>query len=458
MIALLTAIVVMLAATLLISLTRKLVDAHMSRLINAQISLSESSAADGLAFLLADQGLGAASEPINFELAGVRTDFTLLESGNASIRTGFYSIEHPDEAVVIPIGNRLVSAENIGRSTVLVTFYSGDTFNSTAEFVIETDLLPAAGTPITFEGEDGAIIIFEDGGKSLICVVTVSGVQFSTAVDSRILSAQSMLSSAESPDGLPLLIVTSGTNRGTMYNCSSGQTQDLGSPSGTCPVFLSDGSIFGSFSESSSNFGIATIQDVFGGDFNNDGREDIAFATRFSLAVYSGATGDIFRIGPGGTLVCWGSVESRTGLSGMWRMPNGEEKWFRLGYEGFTEFTPELSYKLGWQERFQGRGNTLTGIIDGIAVVASSSGYVLELLSGDIFTGDADGGETDFFSTTGNGVEACFNPVYGDGVELVFSTVNHYRGDPYTGETYKFSIYESGSSARVFHSIEGLDL
>ncbi|MCP4647200.1 MAG: hypothetical protein GY852_05595, partial [bacterium] len=131
MIALLAAVVVMLAATLLIGLTRRMVAAHVNRLDAAQIVLSESSASDGLAFLLADQGLGAASEPLRFELAEVTTDFTLKQSGAASIRTGFFSVDNIQRAVVIPIGSRLVSAEVADRSTVLITFYSGDTFQST---------------------------------------------------------------------------------------------------------------------------------------------------------------------------------------------------------------------------------------------------------------------------------------------------------------------------------------
>ncbi len=460
MIALLAAVVVMLAATLLITLTRKLVDAHVSRLFDAQISLSESSAADGLAFLLAENGPSASGGPLNFEFAGVVTEFSLTESGTAGIRTGFYSLQNALSAVFVPAGSRLISAQSINDSSALITFFRGDTFQSTAQFVIETDLLPASGISYTTSlGEDGAIIVFEGSSKSLICVVTSAGIQLSTPVASRILSTRSMLSAGEAPDGTPMLIVTNGSNHGFVYNCETGNPQSIDSPSGTCPVFLSNGELFGSFSEtSSSSFGSAQVIDVFNGDFNNDGCADVAFATRFSLTVYSGSTGELLKISPGGSLTSWGSVEGRTGLCGMWNMPFAGDKWFRLGFEGFTEFHPEMVYDLGWQGRFQGRGNTLTGFIDGMAVIASSTGYVLELLGGDVFTGDADGGETDFFSATENGVEACFNPVYGDGVELAFSTVNHYRGNRYAGETYKFSIYDSGSRTRVFHSIEGLDL
>ncbi len=60
-------------------------------------------------------------------------------------------------------------------------------------------------------------------------------------------------------------------------------------------------------------------------DFNNDGRDDMAFATRFSLSVYSGATGNLYTNAPGGSLTSWGSVDDRTGLCGMWHMPNGDD-------------------------------------------------------------------------------------------------------------------------------------
>lgn len=458
MIALLAALVVMMAATLLISLTRRMVDAHVGRLNAAQIALSESSAVDGLAFLLSQRGPGVASESQCFDLAGVSTKFTHLSTGTSDIRTGFYPVENAQRAIFIPAGDRLLCVQSIDESSVLITFYSGDTFQSTSEFVIETDLLPAAGTPFTIQGESGAIIVFEGGSESVICVVTSGGVQLQTTINSVILSSRSRLSAGEASDGTPLLIITGGGNQGVLYDCESGQAHQIGSPIGTCPVFLSDGTLFGSVFQGYSSFGIANIVDVFDGDFNNDGRGDIAFVTRFSLSVFSGATGEIFREAPGGSMTSWGSVGGRTGLCGMWNMPAGDDKWFRLGYDGFTEFDPEMVYELGWQGRFQGLGNTLTGFIDGSAVVASSSGYILELLSGEVFIGDADGGETDFFRTTENGVDACFNPVNGDGIELVFSAVNRYRGKETPGETYIFSIYESDGRLRVFHTLEGLDL
>lgn len=456
-IALMAAVIVMLAATLLIGLTRKMVKAHIERLNSAQIVLSESSAADGLAYLLSSEGPGAATEPLSFELASVSTDFTLLESGTAGIRTGFYPIPYAERALIIPAGSRLISAQPIDRYSVRITFYSGETFQSTSEFVLETDFVPSAGIPFTFDGEEGAIVVFEGVSKALLCVVTASGIQAQTLINNTVLSFTSQLSAGTAADGSPLLIVTGGSNTGTLYNCLTGQTQNLGSPSGTCPTFLPDGTLFGSFSESYSNFGAAHIQDVFGGDFNNDGREDIAFATRFSLSVFSAATGNLYRNAPGGSLTTWGSVDGRMGLCGMWHLPNGDDQWFRLGYDGFTEFTPELSYFLGWQGRFYGSGNTLTGFIDGSAVVASSSGYILELLTGELFSGDADGGEIDFFQITEDGIEAFFNPVNGDGISLSFSTENSYRGETGQGETHIFSIYESDGERRVFHSLEGLD-
>ncbi|MCK5133150.1 MAG: hypothetical protein KAR40_13495 [Candidatus Sabulitectum sp.] len=457
-IALLAAVVVMMAATLLIGLTRRLVDAHVGRLSAAQVTLSESSAADGLAFLLSQRGPAAASEPLHFDLAGVSTEFTLLETGTAGIRTGFYSVENALRAMFIPTGDRLVSIRKINESTVLITFFSGETFNPTSEFTFETDLNPVAGTPFMYQREEGAVVVLEGDGMALIAVVTSDGIQLQTSINSTVLSPRSRLSAGEASDGTPLLIITGGANLGTLYDCESGEPQHIGSPIGTCPVFLSDGSIFGSVIQAYSSFGIAHIVDVFSGDFNNDGMDDMAFTTRFSLSIYSGATGEILRASPGGSLTCWGSVGGRTGLCGMWKMPVGDDQWFRLGYDGFTKFSPGMVYELGWQGRFQGLGNTLTGIIDGSAVIASSSGYILELLNGEIFTGDADGGETDFFRTTENGVDACFNPVNGDGIELAFSTVNRYRGKKTPGETYIFSIYESDGRIRVFHTLEGLDL
>jgi len=95
MIAMITAVVVMLAATLLISLTERMVKAHQKRLLDAQIALSETSAADGLAYLLETEGSGAAAGTVSFELAGVATEFSLAETGSAGIRRGYYSLDDP---------------------------------------------------------------------------------------------------------------------------------------------------------------------------------------------------------------------------------------------------------------------------------------------------------------------------------------------------------------------------
>ena len=161
MIALLAAVIVMMAASLLIGLTRRLVDAHVERISSAQIALSESSAADGLAFLLSQRGPGVASEPLHFELAAVSTEFTHLETGTAGIRTGFYSVENPQDAVFIPAGDRLVSVQKIDQTSVLITFFSGDTFNPVSEYTFETDLFPAAGTPFVYQGAEGAVVVFD---------------------------------------------------------------------------------------------------------------------------------------------------------------------------------------------------------------------------------------------------------------------------------------------------------
>ena len=456
MIALLAAVVVMMAATLLISLTRRMVNSYLDRLNNAQISLSESSAADGLSLLLSQSGPGAANGDLQFDLAGVSTEFTLLETGTAGIRTGFFQLDNVFSAVVVPAGSHLVTLQGTGDSCVQVTFFSSDTFNPTTQFTIETDMRPVAGTPFVFHGEEAVIAVFEGAGITYLACFSSDGIQAGTVVDSDIYRYGSMISAGEAPDGSPLLIVTGGSNLGAVFNCETGEFSHVGSPAGTCPVFLSDGTMFGSVQQSFPSFGGAHIEDVFGGDFNNDGMPDVAFATRFSLSVYSGATHEIIKAGPGGSLVSWGSVEGRTGLCGMWKMPSGDIRWLRLAYDGFTDFNPDMVYELGWQGRFNGRGNTLTGIIDDSAVIASSTGYVLELLTGDVFTGNADGGEIDFFRIADNGVEACFNPVNGDGIQMTFSTQNRYRGETTPGETYTYSIYESEGRLNVFHALEGL--
>ena len=456
MIALLAAIIVMLAATLLISITRKMVRSHQNRIDVAQISLSEASAADGLANLIQEQGLSAVTPNTCFDLVNVVTEFSLLETSSTGIRQGFFSHEGADNSILIPVGNRLVVVESINELSTLISFYSGDSFQNTAEFEIPTDLIPVAGTPFSFNSENGVIVLFEGSGKSMLCVVTSEGLQASTLFEGRIYSSGSYLSANSSALGNPLLIISSASGNGTIYDCTTGQTQNLTSPSGTIPTFFSDGTVYGSPAGTSISFGGSSVQDVFNGDFNNDGREDIAFASNYSLIVYSSANGQLFRNAPGGSLVSWGSINGRMGLCGKWRLYNGTEQWFRLGYDGFSEFSPELVYDAGWSGRFYGSGNTLTGFIEGVASVASSSGYILELFSDGAFTGDVDGADIDFFHVSEDGIDAFLNPVNGDGVQLTFDVNNTFRGKTTIGQTRVFSIYESDAGRRVFHSLAGV--
>jgi len=453
MIALIAAVVVMLAATLLISLSERMVSSHMTRIRDAQVGLSEASAADGLAWLIQHQGTAAVSQGAVFDLAGVETRFTLVETGTAGIRSGFYQINDPDNTVIIPAGNRMITAYSNGEN-VTFTFYSNETFNSTLEFSIDTDMRPVAGTGIDIDGSSGAVVVLQGFGETRLAAVTEEGIVASTSAGILDISRGSILSAHCSVNGEPLVIITGGSCTGSFHNIATGQAYHVSSPPGTCPMFMPDGTVFGSFSGAAS-LGVARIVDAFSGDFNNDGRDDLAFATSFSLMVYSGATGELYRAGPGGSLVCWGDVQGRNGLSGMWLLPSGEERWLRLGYDGFSEFIPEMIYRAGWEGRFTGYGNTFAGFIDGAAVAASTSGYLQELLRGNVFIGNADGGPFDFFAPGEDGLEAVFNPVSGDGIKMIFETMNTCEGEDFRGNTHVFSVFETGEGPRVFHSLEG---
>ena len=457
MIAMITAVVVMLAATLLISLTERMVKAHQKRLLDAQIALSETSAADGLAYLLETEGSGAAAGTVSFELAGVATEFSLAETGSAGIRRGYYSLDDPSGTVIVPAGSSLITASRSSDGTVLIVFYSDETFQPTAEISVDTSMYPVAGTPLICDQGNGAVFILRGDGETMLCAVTREGVVASSTVGSVYIPSGSHLSAAVSENGIPSLITTNGSNLGALYNVASGESFHISSPLGTCPVFMADGSIFGTLSGSPASLGVRRVLDVFSGDFNNDGTSDMAFATSYSLSSVSGSNGELFCSAPGGSLVCWGEAQGRNGLVGMWTLPGGSEKWFRLGWDGFTEFVPENTYRMGWQGRFTALGNTFAGFLGEQAVVASSSGYIQELFPDGAFTGNSDGGDMDFFRLDGYGLEVLFNPVSGDGTKLVFNAVNTCMGETSRGSIHIFTMYETEERTRVFHSLEGVD-
>ena len=269
MIALVTAIVVMLAATLLITLTERMVSSHSERLLQAQVSLSEASAADGLAQMIAISGTGSAAGGASFQLAGVETELTLLETGTAGIRTGFYQLADPRGAVIIPTGSRLATVSTSGE-TVTVSFWGENTVNTMVEYTISTDMRPVAGTGITVDGENGAVVVLQGGGETMFLLVTPGGIAASAVTGTIPVSGGDILSAGASSSGNPLLAVTSGGSSGTLVNLETGITTQLSSPPGTCPFVMDDGTVFGSTSVGSA-FSIARVRDAFQGDFTAPG-------------------------------------------------------------------------------------------------------------------------------------------------------------------------------------------
>lgn len=456
MIALITALVVMLAATLLITLTEKMVDSHSRRLLDSQIALSEASGADYIAFLLQRYGTASADESFTCDLAGVRTEFTLEGSSSADLRRGLFPVDLQEGAVLVPTGSGLAAASIPEEGLVTLVFYGNESFQPYGEISLETSMIPVAGTALDSEGETVLFLVLQGGGETMIAVCTGQQVSATAVFPGEAVSEGSMLTAALSSGGDPLLIITDGTNGGTLFDPLTGEFAELVSPPGTCPVFMEDGTLFGTVSDQGPVFSFIRIKDVFFGDFNSDGTQDAAFASPFALSAFSGATDEVFSSAPGGNLVCWGEIQGRSGLVGMWRTTRGE-KWFRLGWDGFSEFVPEAALRLGWSGRFSGSGSVCAGFIDGTAVVASSSGYLRELFEGNAFTADLDGGYPDFLAESDEGLEAVYNPVSGEGITFRYSAMNYCRGEEYPGSAYLFSVYESGNGYSVYHTIDGTD-
>ncbi len=456
MIALMSALVVMLAATLLITLADRMVNGHADRIADTQIALSEASAADGLAWLLQCDGAGAVSGPVSFELAGVTTEFTLTGSGSSGIRTGFFSIDHPENTVAVPAGQMLITVTSAQGEGTVFSFYGNENFQVNFSYYLEESLIPLGGTPLINTEEADAVFILGSSEGNVLCAVGPEGIIALSEVQSIYAPSNGHMSGAVI-DGSPFLITTGGGNTGVIHDVSTGASAHISTPAGTCPAFWPDGSIFGETGAASPSFSLARVRDVFYGDFNSDGRDDIAFTTDRSLSWVSGATSDIYRTAPGGSLVCWGEVENRNGLVGMWKPSGGDPVWYRASWDGFAQFVPENIYQAGWEGRFTASGNTFAGFIDGAAVVRSSSGFFQQLFPDQAFFGDADKGALDFFRTVDDGLEACFNPVYGDGIRLVFDSRNSWMGNTEPGGTHVFNLYETGTGTRVFHDLEGVN-
>jgi hypothetical protein len=296
----------------------------------------------------------------------------------------------------------------------------------------------------------------EPDGDTVYSVI--DGEVTSMAADIVVWNPASLYSVGAAGDG-PGLIVTNGWNWAQLLVPETGKVYYGYSPSGTCPVFLPDGSVFGQFgNEPRFGFPGTGIADAFAGDFDRDGTPDVAWAGPVSMAFLSGRTGELtLDSSPGNLLVAWGSVGGRFDLGGCWMDAEGSREWRRLSYNGFQPYTSGGVLDYEWFGRVDGQNNMMAGIIGESIGTASLSLGELTLYcdAGSGFMGDVDGAGSDIVCLDGNGLRLVMNPLEGDGLVIRTSAGTRRGGTVVTRNGWDFYIYGEGDDRRVFVEGEG---
>jgi len=458
-IALAASVVVMLSVVLLLGYISRMVGTQFELEERAQARLTEESAVLGLAKLLRE---GRIEDVNNLpELTtGIMTTFFAVEDIQPTpprellIALGLYN-----DPIVLPSGTGLFIA---GTRNGLVEIGHIDPFTGRMSpgFPVEVCSAPiywdaAAGT---IEGESVAFVLTRDGNGDEIYCISSDGTINSTTSSVILWNGNSRLSVGEY-DSEPALLVSDGSNRSQMIAPGSGTILYGSSPSGTCPVFLDGGGLYGTFNaEPDNGFLGLQILDVFQGDFNRDGSSDIAWAGSATFAFQSGTSGEpIVDAIPGARLLAWGSLEGRFGLSGCWLQRDGTILWRRLSWNGFRDYSASGALNREWSGRFDGTNNMMMGIMgDSISIVSMSMGYARSICPAeDGLIGDIDGSTPDVICLESGDAALVMNPLDGDGLLLSTSTRTCRNDRMVTRNTWRFYIFGAGENRRIFIESEG---
>jgi hypothetical protein len=453
-IALAASVVVMLSVVLLLGYISRMVGTQVELEERAQARLTEESAVLGLARLLREGRIEDINNLPEFTTGIMTTFFAVEEIQPTPPRELLIALDSYSYPLVLPSGTGLFIA---GTRNGLIEIGLIDPFTGRMSpgFPVEVCDTPiywdvAAGS---IDGESVAFVLTREQNGDQIYCISSDGTVISTTSCVILWNGNSHLSVGEY-DSEPALLVSDGGNLSQMIAPGSGTILYGSSASGTCPVFLEEGGLYGTFStEPGFNILGLHVLDVFQGDFNRDGVSDIAWAGSTTFAFQSGTSSEpIVDAVPGGRLLAWGSLKGRFGLSACWLQRDGTKLWRRLSWIGFRDYSASGALNRDWSGRFDGSNNMMMGVMgDSISIVSMGMGYTRGICPAeDGLIGDIDGSTPDVISLESGDAALVMNPLDGDGL-LLSTCTRTYRADRMiTRNDWRFYIFGTGENRRIF--------
>lgn len=457
------ALVIALAASAVVALSVALLLGYINRMTleqarrerMAQARLSQASAGDMIGAMLASERVPFTNGDGFLELSGQTTRISYeSKTGLPPVRIGlssvaglegFRPVESSGSIVLAGVrGGRFEAwefdgstGEPLPRSPIVICEASGDWL--AAGFGRGSGRLFAAAS----EGPSGVTV----------SLVGVDGSVVGVATDLPSLDGFAR-AEAGTAGGQPVLVL-SGPAGARAFYFASGESVEMTSPPGTCPV-MARGAIWTASTREDAAEGEAYIPvlDVLRGDWDADGSEDICWIAGDRVTVMLSSSGALLCDScPGAGPGAWGDMGGTLGLAVRWNTPAGITAWRNLAAGRFSNMAGGGALALPWEGRLScGRG-FVAGSMEGKVELYTSAGRPLADLGGSLEAVlDLDGGSADFVLHGEEGWSVVLDPADGPGEAHTWrlTTAGEDGRQVLTGRV-TFSVFGSASGgARLY--------
>ncbi|NOQ21740.1 MAG: hypothetical protein GQ565_03680 [Candidatus Aegiribacteria sp.] len=461
------ALVIALAASLAVMLSVALLFGYITRVVDQQVfleqrtqaGLTEESAVAALCMDFRNTQVSDFNDLPEYSIGAMRTTFTLMETDVVTTREVRLARESSGTRAVFPAGKYIFlicESEN----HLEIDLIDSATLISLEGFPIHLPEKPDVWTAggIIDDGKPLLIAAFREGKEDIVYTVFKDASTESFPVNLPLWNNYSLVSTGFYDDE-PALLISNGRNRAQLVMSASERILFAFSEPGTSPAFFSNGSFYGDIGnlQDSPDSGFRIV-DIFSGDFDMDGTEDLFWAGPNSFSFLSGFRGRLYRDTLSeGTLVAWGAIEGTFNLAGRWMLNDGSIVWRKLSWNGFQEYPGIGVLSLDWEGRIESSRGVILGSSDGVLRTASTiPSHSREYCpSGGVLMSDLDGSGTDILSLEEDGLRIFMNPLSGDGLHLSLRVRTDGNKGMILDNMWWISIYGYGDASRVYAGREG---